>query len=115
VVESDGDLLAEVLRLGLERLTEAERDAYVNAEPHERSEERQARRNGYRTRQLVTRAGELELAVPRTPDGEFDPFLLERYQRSEKALVAALAECYVQGGCPPGGWAGSARSCSMGG
>jgi len=56
-VESDGDLLAEVLRLGLERLTEAERDAYANAEPHERSEERQARRNGYRTRILRTRGG----------------------------------------------------------
>jgi putative transposase len=97
VVESDGDLLAEVLRLGLERLMEAERDAYVNAEPHERTEGRRARRNGYRRRTLVTRAGELELAVPRTRDGEFYPFLLERYQRSEKALVAALAECYVQG------------------
>jgi len=97
VVESDRDLLAEILRAGLERLMEAERDAYVNAEPHERSTGRQAQRNGFRPRTLRTRAGELDLQVPRTRDGEFYPFLLERYQRSEKALVAALAECYVQG------------------
>ena len=97
VVEADGDLLAEVLRMGLNRLMEAERDAYVNAEPHERAAGRQTQRNGYRPRTLRTRAGALELEVPRTRDGEFYPFLLERYQRSEKALVAALAECYVQG------------------
>jgi len=97
VVASDGDLLAEVLRMGLERLMEAERDAHVNAEPHERTEVRRTQRNGYRKRTLKTRAGELELEVPRTRDGEFFPFLLERYQRSEKALIAALAECYVQG------------------
>nr|MDP2497412.1 IS256 family transposase [Candidatus Palauibacterales bacterium] len=97
VLASDGDLLSEVLRLGLERLMEAEQTAYVNAERHERTEGRRTQRNGYRTRTLKTRAGELELEVPRTRDGEFYPFLLQRYQRSEKALVAALAECYVQG------------------
>jgi transposase-like protein len=97
VLTSEEDLLAEVLRLGLQGLMEAERDAYVNAEPFERSGERRTRRNGYKPRQLRTRVGTLELRVPQTRDGGFYPALLERYQRSERALIAALAECYVQG------------------
>lgn len=97
VLSSDEDLLAEVLRRGLEALMEAERDAYVNAEPFERGEERQAQRNGYKPRTLTTRVGRLELQVPKTRDGGFYPSILQRYQRSEAALITALAECYVQG------------------
>lgn len=97
VVAADEDLLAHVLRLGLQGLMEAERDAYVNAEPFERSGVRRTQRNGYKPRQLRTRVGTLELRVPQTRDGRFYPALLERYQRSEGALIAALAECYVQG------------------
>lgn len=97
VLTSDEDLLAEVLRRGLETLMEAERDAYVNAAPFERGEERQAQRNGYKPRTLVTRVGRLDLQVPKTRDGGFFPSILQRYQRSEGALITALAECYVQG------------------
>lgn len=97
VLASEEDLLTEVLRVGLQGLMEAERDTYVNAEPFERSGERRTRRNGYKPRQLRTRVGKLELRVPQTRDGGFYPALLERYQRSEAALIAALAECYVQG------------------
>jgi putative transposase len=78
VLESDEDLLAEVLRLGVQGLMEAERDAYVNAGVFERNAERKTHRNGYQ-------------------DRAFYPSILERYQRSEAALVTSLAECYVQG------------------
>ncbi len=58
---------------------------------------RPADRAGYYSRGLVTRIGKLELRVPRDRSGEFSTALFERYARSEKALVAALAEMYVQG------------------
>jgi transposase-like protein len=54
-------------------------------------------RSGYYGRNLVTRVGKLELRVPQDRQGRFSTQLFERYQRSEKALVAALAEMYVQG------------------
>ena len=54
-------------------------------------------RSGHYERGLVTRVGKLELRVPQDRDGRFSTELFERYQRSEKALVAALAEMYVQG------------------
>lgn len=97
VLASEEDLLAKVLELGLQALMEAERDTYVGAEPFERTGVRRTQRNGYKPRRLVTRVGTMELRVPQTRDGRFYPSLLERYQRSEGALIAALAECYVQG------------------
>ncbi|NIP57668.1 MAG: IS256 family transposase, partial [Gemmatimonadetes bacterium] len=97
VLASEEDLLAEVLRLGLQGLMDAERDAYVGAAPFERSGVRRTQRNGFKPRRLRTRVGTLELRVPQTRDGRFYPAVLERYQRSEGALIAALAECYVQG------------------
>ena len=54
-------------------------------------------RSGYYTRTLVTRVGKLELRVPQDRNGRFSTELFERYQRSEQALVATLAEVYVQG------------------
>lgn len=97
ILSSDENLLGEVLRRGLQVLMEAERDVYVSAAPFERGEHRQALRNGYKPRTLTTRVGRLELQVPKTRDGGFYPSLLQRYQRSEAALISALAECYVQG------------------
>jgi len=97
ILESDEDLLAEVLRVGVQALMEAERDTYVNADPFARSGGRRTHRNGYQSRQLRTRVGVLQLKVPKTRDGGFYPSILERYQRSEAALITALAECYVQG------------------
>ena len=69
----------------------------LGAEPGERTEERLGYRAGHYPRTLVTRVGKLELRVPRDRDGRFSTELFERYQRSEKALVSALAEMYVQG------------------
>jgi transposase-like protein len=70
---------------------------FMAAEPYERSEERQGYRNGYRQRDLFTRVGRLTLRVPRDREGRFSTQLFERYQRSEKALVLALQESYLQG------------------
>jgi len=97
VFGEDKDLLAEIVRLGLQAIMEAERDLHVGVEPYERSEERKTSRNGYKPRQWTTRVGTIELQVPQTRDGQFSPQVLERYQRSEGALVAALAEAYVAG------------------
>ena len=58
---------------------------------------RQGYRSGYYGRTLITRVGKLELRVPQDRAGRFSTELFERYQRSERALVAALAEMYVQG------------------
>ena len=67
------------------------------AEKGERTASRQGYRSGYYNRTLVTRVGKLELRVPQDRQGRFRTEIFERYQRSEKALVSALTEMYVQG------------------
>jgi transposase-like protein len=69
----------------------------VGAAKGERSSERQSYRSGYYGRKLVTRVGTVELRVPQDRAGRFSTEVFERYQRSEKALVGALVEMYVQG------------------
>ncbi len=96
-VGKDEDLFATIVRAGIQALMEAERDGHVGAERFERTGVRRTQRNGYKPRTLVTRVGTLELRVPQTRDGQFYPSVLERYQRSEGALIATLAECWVQG------------------
>lgn len=91
------NLISEILRLGIQSLMELERDEHIGVGSYERGEERQSYRNGYKSRTLYTRVGPLVLQVPQTRDGAFYPSILERYQRSEKALVLALAEAYLQG------------------
>jgi putative transposase len=94
---SDRDLFKELLRESLQEVLEAEMTELIGAAPGERSAERIGYRAGHYGRSLVTRIGKLELRVPRDRDGRFSTELFERYQRSEKALVSALAEMYVQG------------------
>src|SRR5512146_2084882 len=69
----------------------------VGAGKGERTANRLGYRSGYYGRTLITRVGKLELKVPQDRDGRFSTELFERYQRSERALVVALAEMYVQG------------------
>ena len=71
--------------------------AVLGAGKGERSDDRLGYRSGYYDRALVTRVGRIELRVPQDRDGRFSTDLFQRYQRSEKALVAALTEMYVQG------------------
>ncbi len=93
----DPDPLREVVRAVMQEMLEAEMTDAIGAEKGERTASRVAYRSGYYTRTLVTRVGKLELRVPQDRDGRFSTELFERYQRSEQALVATLAEMYVQG------------------
>lgn len=97
LVAGERDLLKDLMREALQTVLEGEMTEFLGAAPGERTEQRNGYRAGYYSRNLVTRIGKLELSVPRDRNGEFSTALFERYQRSEKALVAALAEMYVQG------------------
>lgn len=94
---SDEDGFRAVLQCALQSILEAEMTEAVGAEKSERTSARLSYRSGYYERKLVTRVGVLELRVPQDRAGRFSTELFERYQRSEKALVAALAQMYVQG------------------
>jgi transposase-like protein len=78
-------------------LMEAEVSAQIGAELGEVSPERVTHRNGYRPRPWQTRAGEIELAIPKLRSGSYFPSFLEPRKRSERALVAVVQEAYVNG------------------
>lgn len=96
-VAGDRDLMKSLMKEALQEVLEGEMTEMLGAAPGERTEGRNGYRAGYYGRNLITRIGKLELRVPRDRSGEFSTALFERYARSEKALVAALAEMYVQG------------------
>lgn len=91
------DFMKALMKEALQEVLEGEMSEFLGAAPSERTEGRNGYRAGYYGRGLMTRIGKLELRVPRDRSGEFSTALFERYARSEKALVAALAEMYVQG------------------
>jgi putative transposase len=93
----DPDFLRLIVERVIQDFLEAEMTAHLHAEPYERSAARTGYRNGYKPRQLNTRVGTLTLQVPQDRDGTFSTQLFARYQRSEKALVLALMEMYVEG------------------
>ena len=88
------DGLREIVRAVMQEMLEAEMTDALGAEKGERTSGRLGYRAGY---YRPTRVGKLELRVPQDRDGRFSTELFERYQRSEQALVATLAEMYVQG------------------
>jgi transposase-like protein len=81
----------------LEALMGYERQCFLNAHPYERTEQRVDPANGFYRRQLTTRLGELELAVPRTRSGCFHPQGLPRYQRREPVINEALKQVFLLG------------------
>jgi len=91
------DGLLKLMQNVVQRVLEEELAAFLQAEPHERTEERMGYRNGYKPRTLTTRLGRMELMVPKDREGRFQTELFERYQRSEKALMLSLVEMYIQG------------------
>lgn len=93
----DPDFLRALVARAVQAILEAEMTAHLGAGRYERGEGRSGYRNGTKPRQLVTRVGTLELAVPQDRDGTFSTELFARYQRSEQALVATLLEMYLQG------------------
>jgi transposase-like protein len=91
------DFLRPLIQEVVQQVLEAEMEEAVGAGKGERTPNRQGYRSGYYGRTLITRVGKLELRVPQDRQGRFRTEIFERYQRSEKALVAALSEMYVQG------------------
>ena len=94
---SDDDLLAEMVALVANRLMQLDVENLCGAGLHERSEERTNHRNGYRDRRWDTRAGTVNLKVPKLRRGSYFPEFLDPRRASEKAMVAVIQEAYVGG------------------
>jgi transposase-like protein len=94
---SDADLLREMIGFTAQRLMAPEVEGLTGAAPGERSPERINQRNGYRDRVWETRAGTVELHIPKLRKGSYFPAFLEPRRMAEKALTAVIQEAYVQG------------------
>jgi putative transposase len=91
------DLVREAVRLVCQELIEAEATAHIGAGLYERSETRSTERNGHRPRTLSTKAGDVELGIPKLRKGSFFPSILEPRRRIDQALYAVVMEAYVHG------------------
>lgn len=98
VEEADADFLREAVSFMVSSLMDAEVSAICGADYQERAAERTNKRNGYRDRDWDTRAGTIELSIPKVRKGSYFPsWLLEPRRRAEKALVSVIADCYLAG------------------
>jgi putative transposase len=96
--EASPDLMRQLLQTMINALLSADADAIAGAEWGQPSADRVAQRNGYRHRQLDTRAGTLDVAVPKLRSGTYFPeWLMERRKRAETALITVVADCYLAG------------------
>ena len=95
--DADSDLVRDMLAFAAERMMEAEAAVAAGAAKGARDPLREAHRNGYRARDWDTRAGRIELAIPRLRKGSYFPSFLEPRRTAEKALVAVIQEAYVHG------------------
>ena len=86
----DLDFMREAMQLVLQALIDLEAEVVIGAGRYERSEERTTHRNGTRARVLSTKAGDVDLAIPKLRQGSYFPSFLEPRRRSEQALLAVV-------------------------
>ena len=94
---TDPDFLREMISFTAQRLMALEIETLTGAEPGARTPERLNHRNGYRDRDWETRAGTVELRIPKLRNGSYFPAFLEPRRMAEKALTAVIQEAYIQG------------------
>ena len=98
LAEASPDLMRSLLQTMINALLSADADAVLGAEYGRPSPGRMAQRNGYRHRDLDTRVGTIDVAIPKLRKGTYFPeWLLERRKRAETALITAVADCYLAG------------------
>jgi putative transposase len=91
------DLIRESVQVALQEMIELEATERIGAAPYERTESRVTERNGHRPRMLTTKAGDVELRIPKLRKGSFLPVILEPRRRIDQALYAVVMEAYVHG------------------
>jgi putative transposase len=97
VAEQGLDFLPEMIRIVINTAMQAERQKYLGVGPYERSNRRQGHANGFKPKTVTTRVAPITFDIPQVREGGFYPQALEKGMRSERALMLALAEMYVQG------------------
>ena len=97
VTEQGLDLIPELIRIVVNTAMQVERQKYLGVSPYERSAERQGHSNGFKPKTVTTRIAPITFDIPQVWEGGFYPQALEKGLRSERALMLALAEMYVQG------------------
>ena len=95
--DEHADVIRESVRAVAQELMEAEVSELIGAQRGERTEDRATHRNGYRPRRWDTRAGEIELQIPKIRQGSYFPSFLQPRKRSEQALVSVVQQAYVCG------------------
>jgi len=95
--DEHADVIRESVRAVAQEMMEAEVSELIGAERGERTEDRATHRNGYRSRRWDTRAGEIELQIPKIRQGSYFPSFLQPRKRSEQALVSVVQQAYVCG------------------
>src|SRR5512146_345532 len=95
--DEHADVIGESVKAVAQELMEAEVSELIGAQRGERTEDRATHRNGYRPRRWDTRAGEVELQIPKIRQGSYFPSFLEPRRRSEQALLAVIQQAYVCG------------------
>jgi putative transposase len=92
-----GDLIRQLAEWAMQEIIEAEAAEVIGARPYERTELRSTERNGSRSRVLSTKAGDLQLRIPKLREGSFFPTVLEPRRRIDQAMYAVVMEAYVLG------------------